>query len=60
MYENHEIETKMLVEAFSINYECNGDNFSVKNLPNNLLKEPGPPFQMRSGPGYFSCTEITN
>ena len=47
---------KSKIEASSMNYECNKDHFSVKNLPNNLLKEPGPPSQMRSGPGYFSCT----
>ena len=57
--QNHEIEKRCKIAASSINHECNGDHFSAKNLPNNLLKEPGPSSEMRSGPGYFSCTEKT-
>ena len=29
-------------------------NIFAKNRQNNLHKYPGPPFQIRPGPGYFS------
>ena len=46
-------------ERISINWKiCNVEYFSVKNLPRNLLKEARPPSQIKSGPRYFSCTQL--
>ena len=50
-------KTRKIKEYQSVK-NCLVGHFSVKNLPRNLLKEAGPPPQMRSGPGYFSCTLI--
>ena len=49
-------KTRKIKEFQSVSKNCIVERFSVKNLPRNLLKEAGPPPQMRSGPGYFSCT----
>ena len=34
-------------------------NIFAKNRRKNLHKHPGPPFQIRPGPGYFSIAEKT-
>ena len=44
--QNHENWKKCKMQEAE-NYKCNWEHFSVKNLPRNLLKEPGPPIQMR-------------
>ena len=49
-------KTRKIKEYQSVK-NCLVGHFSVKNLPRNLLKEAGPPPQMRSGPGYFSCRQ---
>ena len=42
---------KRKVKEFqSVSKNCIVERFSVKNMPRNLLKEAGPPPQMRSGP----------
>ena len=50
--------TRKIKEFQSVSKNCIEERFSVKNMPRNLLKEAGPPSQMRSGPGYFSCTGV--
>ena len=52
-------KTRKIKEYQSVK-NCLVGHFSVKNLPRNLLKEAGPPPQMRSGPGYFSCTLLVS
>ena len=44
--QNHENWKKCKMQEAE-NYKCNWEHFSVKNLLRNLLKEPGPPSQMR-------------
>ena len=35
------------------------ENLGAKNRRKNLLKQPGPPFQIREGPGCFSIAEFS-